>query len=954
METECVNRPPPSHPQTNRRNPAGTSAVNSGQQGPGLSAHPQPFIPLQPQPVYYVPPAPPPSLLHYQWPGPFQYNPFTGFPGMGYGMVISPFPPAPYMEAPGYVLPHPHVQPVNYRRFPHPQVPAARAPCQSQNQNHRFRTQYVSGIRQTVNAEVQTEPALTRNIGSSGQRSPLAGSESGHGTTSPSSSSSSTEAIQRGHTEVENHTVPCRNARHDCLVNTKSPGRGTAKDGFKTSSPALVTKERRVSFPDILMSWEGSTPPVTMPKTADKALDLPAAPEETEAEHEKTVNLNPAEQQSSQAAVDGKDTKDCDTENVLISKERQALHQILKLPFPLQELLSETRRENESAGLVGSVRTSIPSRERAVRHELLNSLNESQRVPDADQENSESLLLEKTTESLPDQVSFRYVQIKRKLNESVWSVDSLAPYIPSLDWLIQNGVIEPDVIIEEIAANDENGALSSQNDSATEKVMKEKSSSDREDDDVRTERQVSCPDIVMSREGSTPPVIMPKMADKVLDQPAFSEEAEAEHERTVNLSLTEQQSSQVVVDGKDTQDMDTEHFFLSKEREALHHILKLSFPIKELNESQRVPDADQENSESLLLEKTTESLPDQVSSRYIQIKRKLNESVWSVESLAPYIPSQDWLIQNGVIEPDVIIEEIAANDENGALSMQNDSAIDKMKNERKGHTQVFHRLSSDSLPVIVSPSRWLGDRCKVNCHNRFPLASQQNIDAVFSTPAETLNAEKRPEMQCKGHPSKLEGQLKQSLSLEPPVKDHLASPPPLQSEKGSSTESDAEKSGSSEPGANQSLNQKCVTVIEQREPNPCSPELEELPASSPLSHHIKEVKMEQKTAVRGHEETSQLRPELLGVKLVEHKLSPSKGDFVDCGVQCSEFQEEICSCENGKNKTGVKRKSPFKHSADSRKANKAKAVEEASENGHLRRGQWKSKQQGGNKRTQRY
>uniref|UniRef100_A0A668AQG0 Uncharacterized protein n=1 Tax=Myripristis murdjan TaxID=586833 RepID=A0A668AQG0_9TELE len=786
---ECVNRPLPSHSGTNRGNPANSGTSNSEQQGPGLhpssqdpglSSQPQPHIPPHPRPFFYMYPAPPPPLLHYQWPMPIPYNPFAGFPGMGYGVVMPPLPPNPYMEAPGYILPHPHIQPVDYRRMLHPQVPAGSAPYQHQNPNRRFRPQYnVPVVRETVNSEVQTEPALTTTIGSYGARSPLASSESGHGTNSTSPSSSNSSTGKQGDTEVENYILPSSNTKENFLINREIQDRGTAKDGFKTPPPAsekiqshlrtplepqksmvpvcsssdrennIITKERRVSFPDILMSWGSSTPPATALKMVDKMLssskDQLASSEETEAEHEKMGNVNLTEQKSSPVAVDGKDTKDIDTEHFFSCQEHEAPHKILKLPFTIPDLLSESKKENESAGLVVSLRTCIPSRQWGVSHERLDSLNESQKVPDADQENC---------------------------NES--------------------------------------------------------------------------------------------------------------------------------------------------------------FP----------------------LEKTTEIIPHQMSFSYVQIKRKLNESVWSVESLAPYIPSQDWLVQNGVLEPDVIIEEIAMNDENGGLSTHNDYPIDKVQKERRRS----RRFSSDFLPV---PTSWLGDQCKVNCHNRFPLASQPNVD-VFSTPAEKLDPEKKPDMQCKVHPSQMEGKLKQGPSMEPPVKDSLASPPLMQSEMGSSTEKDADKSGSSEPGANQSLNQKSLIVIEQQEQSPCSPELVEIPLSNPLegeksptigqlSLHKKEVIMEQKSAVCGNEEASELTIVKLGVKVAYQKLSPSKGDLVDCGVQCSEFQEVNCPCKELKNGTGVRRKSPLKQS-DLKKANRPKAAVEANENGYVhknykRHGHWRNRQQ---------
>ena len=108
----CANRPPQSsQPGLNRGTPNPQSntapgAPNPTQQGPqhvypGMytsqdyppgppcTPHPHPHFP--PHPFMYMPPAthphpqppPMPPFHQYQWPMPYSYNPFSGFPGMG-------------------------------------------------------------------------------------------------------------------------------------------------------------------------------------------------------------------------------------------------------------------------------------------------------------------------------------------------------------------------------------------------------------------------------------------------------------------------------------------------------------------------------------------------------------------------------------------------------------------------------------------------------------------------------------------------------------------------------------------------------------------------------------------------------------------------------------------------------------------------------------------------------
>ncbi len=431
-------------------------------------------------------------------------------------MVMPPFPPPHYMEAPAYILPNPHVQPVDYRRLIHPQVHAPSAPYQNPNQTRRIRLPHtVPVVRETVNSEVQTEPTQ-RGVGGYGEGSPLVSSDSGHGTTSNSPSSSSSSSQKQGSADAENYTSSSSNAK-DSQVN-RTCTHSTVKHGFNIPHPTgnetvqsfiratletqksykdsvaqengppcrnshcnmwsvsspdsivpvcsssqredEVVKGRRVSVPDILMGWGGGTPQATMMKIANKVLpqndhQLPSY--ETEVEHEKmSVYQNPTE------------TSD-NAESILSSKNSETLFKILKLPFALHKLLSVSRIETEPEELVGAVRHCLPYSD-----EPLHSLNRSHKLPDNEQENgNETNPHEDTTDVIPYQMSLNSCPMKRKMNESVWSVESLAPFIPPKDWLLQNGMLEHDVIVE-MTEEAENGRLSTQNDTLIVKAGKER------------------------------------------------------------------------------------------------------------------------------------------------------------------------------------------------------------------------------------------------------------------------------------------------------------------------------------------------------------------------------------------------------------------------------------------------------------------------------------------------
>ncbi|XP_018596643.1 uncharacterized protein LOC108927696 [Scleropages formosus] len=88
---------------------------------------------------------------------PLQYGPYYGYPGFGYGVVMpaSPygFPSNPYMETPGYVVPHTQLHLTDYRRLLNPHFTPAMA-----YHTRRFRYQHVTAPRETTSSEVQTDP----------------------------------------------------------------------------------------------------------------------------------------------------------------------------------------------------------------------------------------------------------------------------------------------------------------------------------------------------------------------------------------------------------------------------------------------------------------------------------------------------------------------------------------------------------------------------------------------------------------------------------------------------------------------------------------------------------------------------------------------------------------------------------------------------------------------------
>ncbi|XP_029005081.1 uncharacterized protein LOC114854645 [Betta splendens] len=113
--------------------------------------HHKPFFFIQPSQPYL-------PMQSLQWPVPMPmpvaYNPFYGFPGLGYGMPVMPHYQAnPCLEPPGFVLPHSHLHLTDYRRMLNPQYYQTMA-----YHSRRFRYQQNAPAREMTSSEVQTEP----------------------------------------------------------------------------------------------------------------------------------------------------------------------------------------------------------------------------------------------------------------------------------------------------------------------------------------------------------------------------------------------------------------------------------------------------------------------------------------------------------------------------------------------------------------------------------------------------------------------------------------------------------------------------------------------------------------------------------------------------------------------------------------------------------------------------
>ncbi|XP_074544932.1 uncharacterized protein LOC141804417 [Halichoeres trimaculatus] len=417
----------------------------------------------------------------------------------------------------------------------------------------------------------------------------------------------------------------------------------------------------------------------------------------------------------------------------------------------------------------------------------------------------------------------------------------------------------------------------------------------------------------MSWRGTSPQEVMLQKSEVLQkkDQQLLSHDAEVEKDKSEPRSPLE--------DGPVVADDDDDKGDLSpKDTETLFKIIKLPLTLQDLlsesirdnepsasvkqpsredllqsfNQPQRLLH-NQTDGETNPQADTSETTAYQMYVDSFHMKRKLNESIWSVESLAPFVPNKESLQQSSIFEPKAIAE-LSEQDENDGPGMLTDNSVVKPSKERR---RSLRFSSSDSL-----------------------LMSDNLI--VFSTPAVEQSRSQKQTMDNESGVCDRRESLKDQTST-PSEKTALASPPQLQRRiiLSPPTREEADKPRSSEPEAPQSPNQETFTLREQKEKSPRSSEQEE----TLLMNSAEEEDMSppcqlihgdvgDRKSDDGSGENAEVRDVQLSVPGVHQTtaVSPSRGNLVDCGVQCGVMEEQQCMCE--KSSYGPNKRNLFKYS----------------------------------------
>lgn len=348
-------------------------------------------------PFFYVQPSQP--YLPCQWPMPMPYVPYGGFPGLGYGMVLPPFPPASYVEAPGYILPHTQLHMVDYRRMMAPHL----APTMAY-QARRFRYQHTTPSgRVMVSSEVQTEPVCTNsaqqgcNVLTSTQRS----SESGN--------------------TVSRSIVSSPRPSED---KTACPEKGCTTSSKMLGETARIEPVQNVLFQAEEVRIECSGSPSAVKITHSKETTELASNADGELLQ---CNMGAAEDvvlRCFQPVPFGGD------------EELKSIKDLSHFEDPCPDILMVSCPSN---GSVSTLNGSIVAPVEPVNSTLV--------------QGDPSLV--KSAQDIcgnPKNIHFKILRLPfelqcldelRQIEASVWSVESLMPYMPTSEWMMQNSLMTP-------------------------------------------------------------------------------------------------------------------------------------------------------------------------------------------------------------------------------------------------------------------------------------------------------------------------------------------------------------------------------------------------------------------------------------------------------------------------------------------------------------------------------
>ncbi|XP_016119577.1 uncharacterized protein buc2l [Sinocyclocheilus grahami] len=372
---------------------------------PSRILHPEEHLQLN-QP-FYVPTVQP--FFPYQWSMSTPYVPYGGFHGLGYGTMMPPsLLPLQCLEVPGYMIPQTQLHMMDYRRMT-PHV----APTIAHQTRHSHFQNGVPPGRVMVSSEVQTEP-LCRSIDSHERAISHNCSESGRGTDSPVSTSPST---------LDNKSVTCPEGTSMLTQNYNATNAISTTDLSAVPKSEILQAEHMQIKCDAMLSGRKNF------QNKDN-MEL--------ASHNETDLL-----QCSLGSVQSSgDVVLCAYQSLAFRKDEQRVE---------AEMLRYSKHRLPACTEVTVLRTSPSCRTlKAYPKPIRSVINQGIKA----KKNSDMPFQAKSREdgNTSNNIDFKILRLPFdmenhnqpcQLEASIWSVESLIPYVPSTEWMTDNGLLTP-------------------------------------------------------------------------------------------------------------------------------------------------------------------------------------------------------------------------------------------------------------------------------------------------------------------------------------------------------------------------------------------------------------------------------------------------------------------------------------------------------------------------------
>ncbi|XP_077061968.1 uncharacterized protein LOC143714620 [Siphateles boraxobius] len=569
---------------------------------------------------FYVPNIQP--LFPYQWSMPTPYAPYGGFHGLDYGMMPLLLPP-PCLEVPGYMISHAQLPILDYRRMtPHVAPTIA-------HQTHRSHFQNSVPVgRVMVSSEVQTEP-LCHSIDSHGHaaRSQTC-SESGRGSgcgspvsTSPCSS--------------DNKLVAC------------PEGTSTLTQNCNATNTIDLTGLSAVPKSEVLQAERGQIKCNEMPS----GLKIFQNMELVSQNETDLLQCSLASVQSSEDVVL------CSYQSLAVRNDKRKveagmLRYSSKHCIPVCTEVTVLRTSPSC-----STFKTYPKPSRSVVIQSLKAKKKSE-MPFHTEVKKDGNSSNVPFKILRLPFDIQYHNQPCQLEASIWSVESFIPYVPSREWMIENGLLTPQKPLSPL---------------------------------IEPSHSISKLNCV--------PVAQNLRTDASTKYHGLPHQLET--------SIWSVESLMPYVPSSEWM---TENGLLTPQT-PLSPLIEPSDIISKPN---YIPVGKHQQTDA--------------STKYHGLPHQLEASTWSVESLMPYVPSNEWMVENGFLTPQKPLSpQIKFSDVLSELNQSSTNGIPVGQSQQTGaSTKREDSLRSLKAHSPYRPSTsWLADFGNVYYYSKLPIVQQQ-------------------------------------------------------------------------------------------------------------------------------------------------------------------------------------------------------------------------------------